>query len=138
MPIRIEEEELIAGAKSSKDFPTRSILKPRQLRPRQAFLSLHGTGKTWMTGFQRIRNIAMSLSDQRGTFSKDVPNISEEEYRELKEEIVPYWKDKTVNARKLALWKRKVLRHWTPGDWRVGFPGSCLRKVTFQSDQEGP
>ncbi|MBN1382619.1 MAG: hypothetical protein JXA41_13185, partial [Deltaproteobacteria bacterium] len=101
MPISIADEELIVGSKSSKDFsdPLYIETSVNYAHIRLA-LSLYGSGKTldeWVAEDPEHRDV--SLGTRGATFSKDVPNISEEEYRELKEEIVPYWKDKTVNAR---------------------------------------
>ncbi|MBN1663919.1 MAG: hypothetical protein JW943_09990 [Deltaproteobacteria bacterium] len=109
MPIRIDEEELIAGSKSSKDFSDPLYIEATvNYAHIRLALNLHGTGKTvddWVSEDPEHRDV--SLGTRGATFSKDVPNVSEEEYRELKDEIVPYWKDKTVNARKLALWKQE-------------------------------
>ena len=107
MPIRIEEEELIVGSKSAKDWADPIYIEANINHANiMLALALYGTGKTveeWVAEDPGVRN---GLLGARGpSFWKEMPNISEVEYRELKEEIVPYWKDKTVNARKRAIWK---------------------------------
>jgi len=125
MPIRIEDEELIVGSKSSKDFSDPLYIEAtvNYAHVRLA-LSLHGTGKTvddWVAEDLEHRDV--SLGTRGAAFSKDVPNVSEEEYRELKEDIVPYWKDKTVNARKLALWRAEGISSLDPRGLESWFSG---------------
>lgn len=107
MPIRIEDEELIVGSKSSKDWADPIYVEASTGQPHIFLaLSLYGTGKTveeWVAEAAEVR--AGALGARGPSFWKEMPNISEEEYRELKEEIVPYWKDKTVHVLKLAKWK---------------------------------
>ncbi len=107
MPIRIGDEELIVGSKSSKDWADPIYVEASTGQPHIILaLSLYGTGKTvdeWVAEAAEIR--AGALGARGPSFWKEMPNISEEEYRALKEEIVPYWKDKTVHVLKLATWR---------------------------------
>ncbi|UCH51576.1 MAG: hypothetical protein JSV54_02105 [Chloroflexota bacterium] len=114
MPIRIEDEELIVGSKSAKDWADPLYIEASVTQPHITLsLALHGTGKTvdeWVAEDPGIRS---ALLGARGaSFWREVPKISEEEYKELKEEIVPYWKDKTVRVRKSDIWKQ----HGIAGD----------------------
>ena len=107
MSIRIEDEEIIIGSKSAKDWADPLYIEANINHAHiMLALAIYGTGKTveeWVAEDPGVRN---GLLGSRGpSFWKEMPNISEGEYRELKEEIVPYWKDKTVNARKRAIWK---------------------------------
>jgi len=108
MPIRIEEGELIIGSKSAKDWADPLYIEASVNQTHiMLALALYGTGKTveeWVAEDPGVRN---GLLGARGpSFWGEMPKISEEEYSELKEEIVPYWKDKTVHARKRAIWKQ--------------------------------
>jgi len=107
MTIWIEEEELIVGSKSAKDWADPLYIEANINHANiMLALALYGAGKTveeWVAEDPGVRN---GLLGARGPiFWKEMPNISEGEYRELKEEIVPYWKDRTVHARKRAIWK---------------------------------
>ena len=107
MTIWIEEEELIVGSKSAKDWADPLYIEANINHANiMLALALYGTGKTveeWLAEDPGVRN--GSLGARGPSFWKEMPNISEGEYRELKEEIVPYWKDRTVHARKRAIWK---------------------------------
>ena len=125
MPISIADKELIVGSKSSKDFSDPLYIEATvNYAHIRLALSLYGTGKSlddWVAEDPNRRDV--SLGTRGATFSRDVPNISEEEYRELKEEIVPYWKDKTVQARKLALWKQEGVTPLDPRGLESWFSG---------------
>lgn len=107
MTIWIEEEELIVGSKSAKDWADPLYIEANINHANiMLALALYGTGKTveeWVAEDPGVRN--GSLGARGPSFWKEMPKISEGEYRELKEEIVPYWKDRTVHARKRAIWK---------------------------------
>jgi len=125
MPIRIEEEERIVGSKSSKDFADPLYIEATvNYAHIRLALSLYGTGKTvadWTAEDPDHREVA--LGTRGANFSRDITRLSEEEYRLLKEEIVPYWKDKTVQARKLALWKEKGITSLDPRALEGWFSG---------------
>jgi len=108
MPIWIEEGELIVGSKSAKDWADPLYIEASSSQTHiMLALILYGTGKTveeWVAEDPLVRN--GFLGARGASFWRDMPKISEEEYRELKEEIVPYWKDKTVHSRKIATWKQ--------------------------------
>ncbi len=114
MPIRIKDEELIVGSKSAKEWADPLYIEASVTQPHITLsLALYGTGKTveeWVADDPGARS---ALLGARGaSFWSEVPKISEEEYRELKEEIVPYWKDRTVRVRKFDSWKQ----HGIAGD----------------------
>lgn len=108
MPIRIEEEELIIGSKSAKDWADPLYVEASVYQPHiMLALELYGTGKTVEEWVAEEPGMRSGLLGARGpSFWNEMPNISEDEYRTLKEDIVPYWKDKTVHARKLKIWKQ--------------------------------
>ena len=111
MPIRIENEELIVGSKSTKDWADPLYIEATTSYTHiMLALTLYGSGKTveeWVAEDPRVRN---GFFGSRGpSFWREMPNISEEEYRELKEEIVPYWKDKTIHARKRTIWEQNSI-----------------------------
>lgn len=125
MPIRIEKEERIVGGKSSKDFSDPLYIEATvHYAHIRLALSLFGSGKTvldWAAEDPDHRELA--LGTRGAAFSKEIPRISEAEYRELKDVIVPYWKDKTVNARKLAIWKEQGFTSLDPRALEGWFSG---------------
>ena len=111
MTIGIEKEEQIVGSKSGKDWADPLYIEATTSYTHiMLALTLYGSGKTveeWVAEDPRVRN---GFFGSRGpSFWGDMPNISEEEYRELKEEIVPYWKDKTIHARKRTIWEQNSI-----------------------------
>jgi len=111
MTIRIEKEEQIVGSKSGKDWADPLYIEATTSYTHiMLALTLYGSGKTveeWIAEDPRVRN---GFFGSRGpSFWREMPNISEEEYRELKEEIVPYWKDKTIHARKRTIWEQNSI-----------------------------
>jgi pyruvate formate-lyase/glycerol dehydratase family glycyl radical enzyme len=111
MPIRIEKEEQIVGSKSTKDWADPLYIEATTSYTHiMLALALYGSGKTveeWVAEDPRVRN---GFFGSRGpSFWREMPNISQEEYRELKEEIVPYWKDKTIHARKRTIWEQNSI-----------------------------
>ena len=108
MTIWIEEGELIVGSKSAKDWADPLYIEAHvNYTHIMLALALYGSGKTveeWVAEDPKVRN--GFLGARGASFWGEMPKISEGEYRELKEEIVPYWKDKTVHARKRAIWEQ--------------------------------
>ncbi|MDI6873456.1 MAG: pyruvate formate lyase family protein [Actinomycetota bacterium] len=86
MRIRIDEDELLVGVKTYK--------------------RLAGVIPVERGEFNSVLEMELDqlLSRERRRF-----HITDEERRELEEEILPYWKDKTARAKKIELWKREGL-----------------------------
>jgi len=104
MPIRIEDEELIVGSKSAKEwgdpiYIEMTLLQREVMVPAQFYKNENAVKEVFPDG------IASLPPERLAEFAK----ISEEEYRLLTEEIMPYWKDKTVGALEIPVWKQEGL-----------------------------
>ena len=104
MPIRIEDEELIVGSKSAKEwgdpiYIEMTLLQREVMVPAQFYKNENAVKEVFPDG------IASLPPERLAEFAK----ISEEEYRLLTEEIMPYWKDKTVGALEVPVWKQEGL-----------------------------
>ncbi len=86
MNIRIDEHELLVGVKTFKEL---AGVIPVERGEFNAIIELE---------LDRL------LSRERQPF-----HITTEERRELEEDIIPWWKGKTVRDRKIELWKREGL-----------------------------
>lgn len=86
MRIRIDEDELLVGVKTYK--------------------RLAGVIPVERGEFNSVLEMELDqlLSRERRRF-----HITDEERRELEQEILPYWKGKTARAKKIELWKREGL-----------------------------
>jgi len=104
MTIRIEDGELIVGSKSSKEWGGPMYLEAsgRSVWSMMAVL-FYGKEKTIAEVFP---NGAVGVSAE---FLRDAANITEEEYRELTHEILPYWKVNCTGAHKIARWQAEGL-----------------------------
>ncbi|MHA2280888.1 MAG: pyruvate formate lyase family protein [Promethearchaeota archaeon] len=97
LPIRIEEDELLVGVKSSK--------------VRADPFEIERGMRASIFGFILNDSIDKKIRDavaKRFIFSRYLP-LPKEEMDELKNEIVPFWKDRTVAARKREYWKKAGL-----------------------------
>jgi formate C-acetyltransferase len=104
MPIRIEDEELIVGSKSAKEWGD-PLYVEMGLSQREIIIPTRF--------YKNEKEIKDVFPDGIGSLSperlEEFAKISEEEYRLLTEEIIPYWKDKTVSALKIPRWKQEGL-----------------------------
>lgn len=94
MTVRIDDDELIVGAKSSKRFSAPiyiegSVGDVYMLLALKHCKSGEPLEKAYPQGF-------MGVSPE---LLKGLPNLSEDEYRTITEEILPYWRDKTIRFR---------------------------------------
>ena len=105
MSIRIGDDELLVGAKTLK--PVASVLGVERgttmlnAAIRKAMLKREG---------QLTPQISMLLSGLGGhseQFDHEIFNMPDEVYRELKEEILPYWEGRDLRSMKAALWKKR-------------------------------
>ncbi|MFW9987790.1 MAG: pyruvate formate lyase family protein [Candidatus Odinarchaeota archaeon] len=98
LPIRIEEDELLVGVKSSK--------------VRADPLEIERGMRAGIFGFIYNDSIDQKIRDafarNFSLFNRYAP-LPEEEINELKNEILPYWKDKTVSARQKEYFKEAGL-----------------------------
>jgi len=86
MTVYIMEDEAIAGNRSSKTVASVIPIERGEI------------------------NLVLELELDRLTRRADRPfHITEEEKRELREEILPYWRGKTIRERKRDLWKENGL-----------------------------
>lgn len=105
MSIKIGNDELLVGAKTIK--PVASVLGVERgttmlnAAMRKAMLKREG---------QLTPQISMLLSGLGGhseQFDSEIFNMPDEVYRELKEEILPYWEGRDLRSMKAALWKKR-------------------------------
>ncbi|MFW9969033.1 MAG: pyruvate formate lyase family protein [Candidatus Odinarchaeota archaeon] len=113
LPIRIEEDELLVGVKSSK--------------VRADPLEIERGMRARLFGFIYNDSIDKKIRDNfSANFSlinRYVP-LTEQEVDELKNEILPFWKGRTVEDRKLEYWKKAGLYEEPKGFATFPFGGS--------------
>jgi pyruvate formate-lyase/glycerol dehydratase family glycyl radical enzyme len=98
LPIRIEEDELLVGVKSSK--------------VRADPIEIERGMRASIFGFVFNDSIDKKIRDgfaKRFTFINRYVPLPKEEMDELKNEIVPFWKERTVAARKREYWRKAGL-----------------------------
>jgi pyruvate formate-lyase/glycerol dehydratase family glycyl radical enzyme len=98
LPIRIEEDELLVGVKSSK-IRADPIEIERGMRVK-------------LLGFVVNDSIDKKIKDMiisKISFINRYVPLTEQEIDEVKNEIVPFWKGRTVEDRKLEYWKKAGL-----------------------------
>ena len=106
MKIKINDDELIVGSKSSLDWGDPIYIEASVNHPHITLaLDLYKSGKTVEEVLADAGGGGLGV--ENAEFLREIPNISEQEFKELTEEIIPYWKDKTIEARRIALWKEK-------------------------------
>ena len=104
LPIRIDEDELLVGVKSSK-IRADPIEIERGMRVK-------------LLGFVCDDSINQKIKDgiiKKISFINRYVPLTEEEIEELKNEILPFWKGRTVADRKLEYWKEAGLYEETKG-----------------------
>ncbi|MBT9173048.1 MAG: Choline trimethylamine-lyase [Syntrophomonadaceae bacterium] len=106
MTIRIEDEELIVGSKSAVAWGDPIYIEASVNHPHiKLALDMYGSGKSVEEALEGMGGGGLGV--ENAAFLRELPNISEEEYSELAKEIIPYWKNKTVEARRIALWEKE-------------------------------
>jgi formate C-acetyltransferase len=109
LPIRIDEDELIVGVKSSK-IRADPIEIERGMRSR-------------IFGFIFNDSIDQKIREnfsKNFTFINRYVPLTEQELDELKNEIVPFWKGRTVMDRKIEYWKKAGLTEESKGSMDFG------------------
>jgi pyruvate formate-lyase/glycerol dehydratase family glycyl radical enzyme len=102
MSIRIEDDELLVGVKTSKNFAGPLGIE-RNLQSVALSLALLSHGKKQ----ENVDPFLASVGGHSLEFDREIYDMPEEVYRELKEEILPYWKGKDLRSLKLAFWKKR-------------------------------
>ncbi|MBT9173045.1 MAG: Choline trimethylamine-lyase [Syntrophomonadaceae bacterium] len=104
MTIRIEDDELIVGSKSAKFWGGPMYVE-----------GYDGSAYTKLSLLMYNREESVEELFPEGfalrsaKFLKKFTELKEEEYRELTEDILPYWKDKNIGALRIESWKREGL-----------------------------
>jgi formate C-acetyltransferase len=102
MTIRIEDGERIVGSQSAKEWGSSMYLEANGLNVWAALAALlHG--KPGAIKYV-LPDGGLGLS---ADFLRDAPNLSDEEFQELTEEILPYWKANCTAVHKVARWKEE-------------------------------
>jgi pyruvate formate-lyase/glycerol dehydratase family glycyl radical enzyme len=102
MTIRIEDGELIVGSKTAKKWGGPMYIEATS-NNMYTLLSTSFYHKD-----MKIRDVFPGgVAGCSAEFLRDVANISEGEYRELTEDIMPYWKDNSIQALRTAAWQKK-------------------------------
>ncbi len=102
MTIRIEDDELLVGVKTAKNFAG-SLGIERHLASIAIQLAVLLRGKK----MDDVDPFLLYVGGHSKEFDREIYNMPEEVYRELKEEILPYWQGKDLKSMKLALWKKR-------------------------------
>jgi len=90
MTIRIDDDELIVGAKSSKRFSA-----PIYVEAGGGGLYLNMALKHYKSGTPIEKTYPKGFIGLSADFLKGLVNITEEECRTITEDILPYWRDKS-------------------------------------------
>jgi len=123
MTIRIEDGERIIGSKSAKKWGGPAYIEASAEHP---FFSL--ATKFYKRG-KAIKDVFPNgLIGVSAEFMENMADISEEEYRELTEEIMPYWRDKSISYQRALRWKEQGLepRPIRPGQGVIATPFGTL------------
>lgn len=133
MKISIQDDELIVGSKSAKDWgdPIYIEATVNHAHIRLA-LDVYKSGKTVEEVLSGTGGGGLGV--ENSAFLKEIASISEDEYRELTEEIIPYWTTRTVEARKVALWRREGV---IPGAETQFWYGSPMGWVVTEQPPQG-
>ena len=103
MSIRINEDELLVGSKTFK--PVASVVGiERSLVSaaiRKALLIREGK-----LSEERLKLLS-GMGGHSPEFDREVINMPEEVYRELKEEILPYWEGRDLRSLKAEFWRKR-------------------------------
>ncbi len=102
MTIRIEDDELLVGVKTGKNFAG-SLGIERHLPSVAIQLAVLLRGKK----MDDIDPFLLYVGGHSKEFDREIYDMPEEVYRELKEEIIPYWRGKDLRSMKFALWKKR-------------------------------
>lgn len=100
MTIRIEDGERIVGSKTAKKWGGPIYIEANS----DNLYTLLASG-LYNKGVAVKDILPNGIGGQSAEFLKEIPNITEEEYRELTEEIMPYWKTRSIQAIRAARWK---------------------------------
>lgn len=103
MTIRIEDDELIVGSKSAKLWGGPMYLEGFASAYTMLSVSLYKSKKSVEALFPE------GFALRSSAFLKKFADLREDEYRELTEEILPYWGDKNIGALKVKRWKEEGL-----------------------------
>ncbi len=130
MTIRIEDGERLIGSKSAKEWGGPMYLEAsgRSVWSIMAIL-FYGKDKAVKDVFP---NGALGVSAE---FLKDAGKITEEEFRELTQEILPYWKENNTGVHKIARWEKvgivpSLKRNMSMGEGlRTGNPDGSSSEV---------
>ncbi|MFX1373046.1 MAG: pyruvate formate lyase family protein [Promethearchaeota archaeon] len=98
LPIRIEDDELLVGVKSSK--------------VRADPIEIERGGRAKLFGFVYNDSIDKKIRDNFSanfTFINRYVPLKEEEINELKNDIIPYWNGRSVEDRKVEYWREAGL-----------------------------
>jgi pyruvate formate-lyase/glycerol dehydratase family glycyl radical enzyme len=102
MTIRIEEGELIVGSKTAKKWGGPLYIEATS----NNMYTLLSTG--FYNKELKIKDaFPGGIAGCSADFLKEVANLSEDEYRELTQEIMPYWKDRSIQTLRTAAWADK-------------------------------
>ena len=102
MTIRIDDEELIVGSKTAKKWGG-----PIYIEGNTGSLHMALATKFYKSEIPIEKALPDGFGGLSAEFLSGVPKISEEEYRIITEEIVPYWRDKTIMARTDDRWRQE-------------------------------
>jgi len=103
MTIRIEDGEFLVGSKTAKTWGGPIYIEASPL-------NMYTLLSTQFYKKAKIKDVFPNgIGGQSAKFLEDVPNITEEEYRELTEQIMPYWQDKSIEALRTKAWMEKGL-----------------------------
>ena len=115
MTIRIDDDELIVGSKSSKRFSA-----PISVEYGGGGLYLNMALKHYRSGTPIEKTYPQGFVGKSAYFLKGLTNITAEEYRTITEDILPYWRDKTSAFRlRQRMEQMKLAGEPVPVDWAV-------------------
>jgi pyruvate-formate lyase len=120
MTISIDNGEILVGAKAKKISAPLGVERGREGYDVAIGTQFHG---------KDVSDLAFLdvVSGRSPDFMKNLTSISEKEYKELTEDILPYWRNRDLSSFKTDLWKNAGL-------WETGDP---VQSVMAQTDDQG-
>jgi pyruvate formate-lyase/glycerol dehydratase family glycyl radical enzyme len=103
MSIRIDDDELLVGAKTFKSVASVLGIERNLISGaiRKAILLREGKLS------EEIQKALSRMGGHSPDFDREVCNMPEEVYRELKDEILPYWQGRDLQSLKGEFWKKR-------------------------------
>lgn len=104
MTIWIDDTEWLVGSKTAKKFAPVTYIEWGETNENVSLVASLFKVKKAKSLKEMFPN---GLGDKSSAFLEEMPNVSDEEYRELVEEFIPFWRDKTIDVIMRSRWEEE-------------------------------